>query len=519
MTNNEDPVDLLIVGGGINGCGIACDAAGRGARVVLVEQGDLGSATSSASSKLIHGGLRYLEYYQFRLVREALAEREVMLGKAAHIIWPVRFVLPHANHTRAAWMVRLGLFLYDHLARRSQLPNSAAVSLAAHPWGAPLKASVTRAFAYSDCWVDDARLVVLNALQAAQKGAVILPRTRFLEASRDRGIWQASIEDRHTGATRTLRARVLVNAAGPWVEEVLATRLRLGGIRKARLVKGAHIVVPKIYDGDHAYILQQPDQRVVFALPYERDFTLIGTTEIAWLGSPAEEVSADAGEVTYLCNAVNGFFENSVSADDVIWTYAGIRPLLDDRSQSASAVTRDYVLDLNVEEGEGTKNGAGNAPLLSVFGGKITTYRRLAERALEKLKPYLPGMGAPWTAAAVLPGGDLPEGGFDAFAAAMEFRYSGLDPALVRALCHRYGSRVPEVLGDAVTMAGLGREFGGGLYELEVDYLIAQEWAETAEDILWRRTKAGLHMKREERATFERSMMAHGKLRPERKGP
>jgi glycerol-3-phosphate dehydrogenase len=507
MTEHEDMVDLLVVGGGINGCGIACDAAGRGLGVALVEQGDLAGATSSASSKLIHGGLRYLEYCQFRLVREALAEREVMLQKAGHIIGPMRFVLPHTNQTRPPWMVRLGLILYDHLAKHPQLPNSAAIGLASHPWGSPLKATVTRGFAYSDCWVDDARLVVLNAVQAAEKGAAIMPRTRFLEASRQGDIWRARVEDRNTGAARTLRARALVNAAGPWVQEVLTARLGLGGRRNLRLVKGTHIVVAKIYDGDHAYILQQPDRRVVFALPYEGDFTLIGTTELAWTGGPGEDPAASAEEVTYLCDAVNGFFKKPVSADDVKWSYAGVRPLLDDRSESASAVTRDYLLDLDLDAGD----GAGKAALLSVFGGKITTYRRLAEHALEKLKPYLPEMAAPWTAAEELPGGDLSHGGFDAFAAAMASRYSGLDPALVTALCHRHGSRVAELLGDAANTACLGPDFGGGLYGREVDYLMEHEWAETAEDILWRRTKAGLHMTPDERAAFGHFMAAQGK--------
>ena len=510
MTEDEEIVDLLVIGGGINGCGIACDAAGRGLRVALVEQGDLGGATSSASSKLIHGGLRYLEYYQFRLVRESLVEREVLLGKAAHIIWPMRFVLPHTNQTRPTWMVRIGLFLYDHLAGHPKLPNSVGIDLTSHPWGNPLKATVTRGFAYSDCWVDDARLVVLNALQAAEKGAAIMPRTRFLEASRQGGVWQARIKDLHTGATRTIRARALVNATGPWVDEVLIARLDLGGRRHVRLVKGAHIVVPKIYDGDHAYVLQQPDQRVVFALPYERDFTLIGTTEIAWTSGPGEDPEANAEEVKYLCHAVNGFFKKSVSAEDVKWSYAGVRPLFDDRSDSASAVTRDYVLDLHRD----AEDGAGNAVVLSVFGGKITTYRCLAERALEKLKPYFPAMGAPWTAGEMLPGGDLGEGGLQAFAAGMVSKYSGLDPAFITSLCHRHGSCVPDLLGDAESMAELGHNFGGGLCGWEVDYLIEHEWAETAEDILWRRTKAGLHMTPDERTAFEHYMMAQGKLSP-----
>jgi len=502
MTDDGDTFDLLVVGGGINGCGIACDAAGRGLKVALVEQGDLGGATSSASSKLIHGGLRYLEYYQFRLVREALAEREVMLGKAPHIIWPLRFVLPHANQTRPAWMVRLGLFMYDHLARHPKLPDCEGVDLAVHPWGAPLKGSITRGFAYSDCWVDDARLVVLNALQAAENGAVILPRTRFREARRDEDGWRAVVEDQHTGSPRTFHARALINAAGPWVEEVLNIRLGLGGNIKVRLVKGSHIVVPKIYDGDHAYILQQPDRRVVFALPYEEDFTLIGTTEAPCSDEQQVTPTALVEEVSYLCGAVNGFFEKQVVPEDVVWTFAGVRPLFGNDGGDPTAVTRDYVLDLD--------EGRDKAPLLSVFGGKITTYRRLAERALAKLEPFFQGMGSPWTAKAPLPGGDLPDGGFGDFAAGMAARYSGLDQDLILGLCRRYGTRVTDLLGGAEGLMDLGSYFGGGLFQREVDFLVRTEWAQTTEDILWRRTKAGLHMKPGEREALERYMMAGG---------
>jgi len=497
MTSGQDIYDLLIIGGGINGCGIACDAAGRGLSVALVEQGDLASATSSASSKLVHGGLRYLEYYQFGLVRRALAEREVMLTKAPHIIRPLRFVLPHQNQVRPAWMIRLGLFLYDHLAPHPQLPDSEGVDLSNHVWGAPLSKSNQRGFAYSDCWADDARLVVLNAMQAAEKGATILTRTRLLEAERRQEHWQATVEDRRSGETKTIKAHAIINAAGPWVEEVLSGRLGVAGKRKVRLVKGSHIVVPKMYDGDHAYILQLSDKRVVFAMSFETGFTLIGTTDLSWQGAPAGEPEPTADEVTYLCDAVNGFFEKPVSADDVVWSFSGVRPLFDDRSGNPSAVTRDYVLDLD---------DAGT-PLLSVFGGKITTYRRLAEHALDKLKPFLPEMSRPWTAGAALPGGDIPGADFAAFAAAMNSRYPGLDPAIVTALCRRHGGRVPKILGDE---GNLGQDFGGGLFRCEVDYLIEHEWAETAEDILWRRTKAGLHMKASERDAFKTYMMARG---------
>jgi len=494
MTSGQDIYDLLIIGGGINGCGIACDAAGRGLSVALVEQDDLASATSSASSKLIHGGLRYLEYYQFRLVREALAEREVLLGKAPHIIRPLRFVLPHQNQVRTAWMIRLGLFLYDHLAPHPKLPNSESIDLRTHPWGAPMTGRVVRGFAYSDCWADDARLVVLNAMQAAQKGAVVLTRTRMLDASRHDGHWQARLEDRRGGETRTLKAKIIVNAAGPWVEEVLGGRLGIAGKRKVRLIKGSHIVVKKMYDGDHAYILQLADKRVVFAMPFEADFTLIGTTDVSWDGAPQGEQAPSPDEVGYLCDAVNGFFKKPVSADDVVWSFSGVRPLFDDQSGNPSAVTRDYVLDL---ENSG-------APLLSVFGGKITTYRCLAERALDKLKPFFPEMGKPWTVGEPLPGGDIPNGDFDAFAAAMKSQYSGLDADDVIALCRRHGANVTEVLGNG---KGLGQDFGGGLFQCEVDYLIKDEWAETADDILWRRTKAGLHMTPDARAAVETYMV------------
>ncbi len=494
MTSGQDIYDLLIIGGGINGCGIACDAAGRGLSVALVEQDDLASATSSASSKLVHGGLRYLEYYQFGLVRKSLAEREIMLTKAPHIIRPLRFVLPHQNQVRPAWMIRLGLFLYDHLASHPQLPDSEGVNLSTHAWGTPLANSNQRGFAYSDCWADDARLVVLNAMQAAEKGATILTRTRFIDAARHQNNWQATVEDQRTAEKKTIKAKILINAAGPWVDEVLSARLRVSSKRQVQLVKGSHIVVPKMYDGDHAYILQLADKRVVFAMPFEIGFTLIGTTDISWTGAPAGEKVPTTDEVAYLCAAVNGFFEKPVLADDVVWSFSGVRPLFGDQSGNPSAVTRDYVLDLE---------DAG-APLLSVFGGKITTYRRLAEQALDKLKPFFPEMGNPWTAGEPLPGGDIPNGDFDAFAAAMKSQYSGLDADDVIALCRRHGTKVTEVLGNG---KDLGQDFGGGLFQCEVDYLIEDEWAETADDILWRRTKAGLHMTPDARAAVETYIM------------
>ena len=400
MISNPQPFDLLVIGGGINGAGIACDAAGRGLSVCLCEQNDLASATSSASSKLIHGGLRYLEHYEFRLVREALGEREVMLSKAPHIIKPMRFVLPHHNQVRPAWLVRLGLFLYDHLAAHPRLPNCSSIDLSHNPAGAPLRDNIRKGHVYSDCWVDDARLVVLNAMQAAEKGAIIQPRTKLTKAQRKGDLWEARLTDTTTGEEKTVVARCLVNAAGPWVQDVLDHALGISGDGGIQLIKGSHIVVPKIHDGNHAYILQNEDRRVIFVIPYEGDFSLIGTTDIPVEDGPAKP-SVDDEEVTYLCESVNAYFDKTISPDDVVWTYSGIRPLYDDNQKNPSRVTREYVLDLNAQNGE--------APLLSVFGGKITTYRRLAEQVMEKLAPYFPGMGKPWTEALPLPGGGIPE--------------------------------------------------------------------------------------------------------------
>ncbi|MFQ5785173.1 MAG: glycerol-3-phosphate dehydrogenase [Alphaproteobacteria bacterium] len=482
--NDGGTVDLLVIGGGINGAGIARDAAGRGCSVLLCEQDDLAAATSSASSKLIHGGLRYLEFYEFRLVREALAEREVLLENAPHIIFPLRFVLPHDSSLRPVWMIRAGLFLYDRLGGRRRLPGSHGVDLRRGSFGDPLKPSVGRGFVYSDCWVDDSRLVVLNALDAAQRGATILTRTRCVSATRDNGSWRAVLRDARGGET-TVRARVLVNAAGPWVARVLQDAL--DGYRETRLklIKGSHIVVPRLYEGSHAYILQNNDRRIVFVIPYERRFSLIGTTEAAFDGDPAK-AEIDAAETAYLCDAVGRYFAKPVTPDDVVWSYAGVRPLYDNAAKSASAVTRDYVLDLDAQP--------GGAPLLSVLGGKITTYRRLAEHAFETLRPHLPGIGAPWTARAPLPGGDLPGADFSAFLAELRRARSWLPDDLAFRLARAYGSRVDTVLGDARGLADLGHDFGAGLYEREVDYLTNEEWAMTAEDVLWRRSKLGLHV-------------------------
>jgi glycerol-3-phosphate dehydrogenase len=481
---DEAPVDLLVVGGGINGAGIARDAAGRGWSVVLCEQGDLAGATSSASTKLIHGGLRYLETFQFRLVREALVERDVLLRAAPHIVRPLRFVLPHNEMLRPAWMIRLGLFLYDHLAGRGLLPGSRGVDLRRDPAGQPLDPRLRRGFDYYDCWVEDARLVVLNARDAAERGATILPRTECTAARRADGLWHATLRPASGGAERVVRARALVNAAGPWVESVLA---RLGGKARGhvRLVKGSHIVVPQLYEGDHAYILQNDDRRVVFAIPYEGRFTLIGTTEVDHASDAGAPV-IDPAEVAYLCAAVGRYLTRKVAPADVVWSYSGVRPLYDDAAADPSSVTRDYVLELDAADGA--------APLLSVFGGKITTFRRLAEHALDKLGPLLGGARPAWTAAAPLPGGDIPGGDMSVLIDAIQRKWSWLPAPIARRYARAYGTRVERILGNGAEMADLGRPLGDGVYEAELNYLVEAEWAETAEDVLWRRSKLGLHV-------------------------
>lgn len=482
LTDHET-YDLLIVGGGINGAGIARDAAGRGLSVLLVEQEDLASHTSSASTKLIHGGLRYLEYYEFRLVREALIERERLLGMAPHIIWPLAFVLPQMNSPRPAWLVRLGLFLYDNLGGRKKLPATRTVNLANSALGNGMKPGAKTAFVYSDCWVEDSRLVVLNARDAAERGARIETRTKLVSAVREGALWKAEVAGE--GAARTVMARGLVNAAGPWVEDVLQRAASASQDRGVRLIKGSHIIVPKLYEGDHAFLLQNPDRRVVFAIPYEHDFTLIGTTDEPWEGLPGKAHISPA-ETDYLCETARRYFERQIHPEDVVWTYAGIRPLYDDHAASASAVTRDYVLDLD--------GGNGAAPLLSVFGGKITTYRKLAEHALEKLVPFYPGTSGEWTAGADLPGGDIPGDDFETFAAQLAAAHPALPPALITRLARAYGTRARAILGSAQSLDALGQDFGGGLTQAEVDYLAEQEWARSAEDVLYRRSKLGLHV-------------------------
>lgn len=482
----DNPVfDLLVIGGGINGAGIACDAAGRGLSVLLCEQGDLAGATSSASSKLIHGGLRYLEYGEFRLVREALLEREVLLAKAPHIIWPLRFVLPHQMTARPAWLIRTGLFLYDYLGRNQQLPDSEGIDLPRHPAGKPLKPGIRKGFVYSDCWTDDARLVVLNALAAAERGARIRTRIRVTAARRVDGQWEARLADAEDGHEETVRARLLVNAAGPWVRRVLDEVAQIPSASRVRLVKGSHLVVPRLHDAEQAYILQNVDKRIIFVLPYEGRFSLIGTTDVPFDGDPAQ-VAMDAAEADYLCDAVNRYFARPISPADIVWSYAGVRPLYDDASDNPSAVTREYVLELDVA-GDG-------APLLSVFGGKITTYRSLAEHVMDKIRRFFPAMGPTWTWSAPLPGGDLPGASFAHLVDDLARRYPRFDRAFLTAVARRHGTRASRILGDAKEAADLGADFGAHLTAREVDYLAAEEWARTAEDVLWRRSKCGLHM-------------------------
>ncbi len=485
------PYDLLIIGGGINGCGIARDAAGRGLSVLLVEQDDLAAATSSWSSKLIHGGLRYLEQYEFRLVREALQERDVLLRIAPHIIHPLEFILPHDRSMRPAWMIRLGLFLYDHLGGQISLPGSRGVTFPDPRYSAGLKPDIPRGFFYSDAQVDDARLTILNAVSARERGATVLTRTRCTAAKRGAEHWSVTLSNTTTGATHEVQARGVVNAAGPWVKQLLDQAIHIPSAHAIKLVKGSHIVVPRVHEHPHAYILQNDDRRVVFIIPYEDRFSLIGTTDVALTSlEGAERISPE--EITYLLRAANRFLAQPLSEQDIVWSYAGVRPLYDDGSDNPAEVTRDYVLKVDHHEGQ--------LPVLSIFGGKITTYRRLAEHVLQELKPFYPAMSAPWTHTGSLPGGDIKS--VTACAEELARRAPLLPRDLLEALIHRYGSRTVQVLNGAKSLAELGPTFGVGahlLCEREIEFLIRHEWARTADDILWRRTKCGLHMQPAER--------------------
>jgi glycerol-3-phosphate dehydrogenase len=487
------PYDLLVIGGGINGAGIARDAAGRGLSVLLVEKDDLAAHTSSWSTKLIHGGLRYLEHYEFRLVAEALAEREVLLRAAPHIIEPLLFVLPHEPHLRPAWMIRAGLFLYDHLGGRMTLPKSFRVNLDDTRYGAGLKPRFRRGFVYADARVDDARLVVCNAIDARARGVDIRLRTALQGARRDNGLWRATLAGRD-GSTGDVTARALVNAAGPWVCDVLNDMIDAPVKAQVRHVKGSHIVVPRVHAESHAYILQNADNRIVFIIPYQERYSLIGTTDVPVATYDHPAISEE--ETYYLLTLANAYLERPLAAADIVWTYSGVRPLYDDGTTDPSAVTRDYVLKLDM-----ARNGAKErrAPVLSVFGGKITTYRKLAEAALAELAPFFPQMKPAWTHDAVLPGGDLPRGDREAWLAELARRYPDVPRELVHAIAHRHGTRAAKVLGDARTGADLGKDFGAGLTEREIEFLRDDEWAMSADDILWRRTKCGLAMTKRQR--------------------
>lgn len=488
---NHSHFDLFVVGGGINGTGIAADAAGRGLNVGLCEMGDLAHATSSSSSKLIHGGLRYLEHYEFRLVREALTEREVLLKVAPHLVTPMRFQMPHRPHLRPAWLIRIGLFLYDNLGKRETLLGSKGVKYGAD---SPLKDDITQGFEYSDCWVDDARLVVTNALSAQQNGAIIFARTRCTSAKRIDGQWKIQLEDQITKEIHEITAKALVNAAGPWVSSFIETKLEQKAPYGIRMIKGSHIVVPKLYQHANAFIMQNTDKRIVFAIPYREHYTLLGTTDVEYKGDP-NDVAITEEETHYILKVANDHFKKTLSPADVVWSYSGVRPLLEDESSDPSAVTRDYTLHLNDQNHK--------APLLSIFGGKITTYRKLALSAMHKLEPYFDQLGDEWTHSKPLPGGDLGMP-LDAFAMKLQQDYPFIGAHLAHRFANSYGTLTHALLNKASSEDTLGQHFGNQLYQVEVDYLINHEWARTAEDILWRRTKLGLEFTPDQITTLER---------------
>ena len=501
MPSQSDQTDVFVIGGGVNGTGIARDAVGRGHSVVLAEMHDLASGTSSAATKLVHGGLRYLEHYEFRLVREALIEREVLWASAPHIIWPLRFVLPYEKGLRPAWLLRLGLFLYDHLGGRKLLPPTRTLDLRRDPAGVPLKPGYRIAFEYSDGWVDDARLVTLNARDAADRGAEIYTRTKVTAARREGQHWQIEMTDAY-GRVQTVVARLLVNAAGPWVDEVLGTALGRNDVRNVRLVKGSHIVVRRMFEHERCYFFQNADGRIFFAIPYEDDFTLIGTTDVDYTGDP-KDVRIDEDETRYLCDAASEYFARPVTPDDIVWTFSGVRPLFDDGASAAQEATRDYVLK--------TEQPEGGAALINVFGGKLTTHRRLSEQVVDRIDGLIGARGPRWTARATLPGGDFEPMGFEALWRGYAARWPQLDPGLIRRLTRAYGTKILILLDNRQDEPALGQHFGGTLYAAEIDYLIAHEWALSAEDVLWRRTKQGLRLDREQVAQLEDYIMQKGR--------
>ena len=495
--------DVFVIGGGINGCGIARDAAGRGYSVCLAEMNDLGSGTSSWSTKLIHGGLRYLEHYEFRLVREALIEREVLLAMAPHIIWPMRFVLPHHKGMRPAWLLRLGLFLYDNLGGRKILPGTTVLNLRSDPAGLPLKDEFIKAFEYSDCWVNDARLVVLNAMDAKARGAEILTRTRVVSARRSGDRWEIDLENSETGAVRRVFAKLVVNAGGPWVDEILKGSIGENDVSNVRLVQGSHIVVRRKFNHPKAYFFQNSDERIFFAIPYEQDYTLIGTTDRDFDGDPAD-VSISEDEIDYLCAGASHYFKEPVTRDDIVWTYSGVRPLYDDGASKAQEATRDYVL--RADGGSGPK-------LINIFGGKITTYRRLAESVLAKVAEAIGPVGRPWTRGSSLPGGEFDVRGYADLLSKTRSGYPFLESAQAERLVRAYGLRCEDILGKARTADDLGEHFGHGLHEAEVRYLMKNEWALGAEDVLWRRTKLGIRFTAEQAARLQAFMTENKQLR------
>lgn len=472
--------DLVVIGGGVNGTGIAADAAGRGLKVLLCEKEDLASATSSNSSKLIHGGLRYLEHYEFRLVREALAEREVLLEKAPHIMWPMRFVLPHRPHLRPGWMIRMGLFLYDNLAKRKSLKGSSSVKFTD---SSPVTTDMKKGFEYSDAWVDDARLVTLNAVEARDKGATILTRTQCVSAKRSSDAWEISLQNTISKKTTNIKANALINAAGPWVKNFFDSALKTKSSKNIRLIKGSHFVVPKIHDDNEAYILQNEDKRIVFVIPYEDDFSLVGTTDVEYQGNPLEATISDE-EVNYLVDIVNKHFKHKISPNDVVHSFSGVRPLLDDESSAPDAITRDYTFDLEDKQGK--------APLLSIYGGKITTYRKLSESAVNEICQYFPEAKDAWTKTSPLPGGDFETQ--ESLIKNLSKAYPFIPSKIIRRYARTYGTSAYKLLTGVYTMEGMGTDFGAGLYEKEVVYLIENEWAMYVDDIIWRRTKMGLRL-------------------------
>ncbi|MEM6548345.1 MAG: glycerol-3-phosphate dehydrogenase [Pseudomonadota bacterium] len=492
----ETPIDLLVIGGGINGAGAARDAAGRGLSVLLCEKDDLAEGTSSRSGKYIHGGLRYLEYYEFRLVREALIEREVVLEAAPHLAWPLRLVLPHSPALRPRWLIRLGLLLYDNLGGRKRVPGAEALDLRTGPEGDALQEQYSRGFAYWDVWVDDARLVLLNAKDAARRGAEILTRTKCVSARRgEDGLWHAVLAQ-PDGTTRNIAAKAIFNGAGPWVEQVLGNTAGVNSSKRIRLVKGSHIILKRWWHGDHGYVLQAPDKRIIFVNPYFKDLALVGTTDIPFDGHP-EDVTIDAVEASYLIDILNSYFRCSLSVEDVLHSYSGVRPLFDDNDKkSASAVTRDYEFEL--------EGGPGRAPILSAFGGKLTTYRKLAEHALERLAPFFPDMGKAWTRSVPLPGGDVPDADFESWFRRFCTRYPWLPEELALHYGRSYGTEVDDLLAGMNSIACLGTSFGASFYEREADWLIRSEWATTPDDILERRTKHGLALTETEKLNFKK---------------